>query len=89
MAKMSKAIRPMPIIHPNIHIGHIIQPGPPIPPIIPPLTANIAMSAMMSAPAMIKTIVNVVLDIKCYLPNGEARGASVITAKVTTNAPTK
>ena len=35
MAKMSKAIRPMPMTQPKIHIGHIIIP--PIPSIIPPL----------------------------------------------------
>jgi len=72
MAKMITAIRPMPMIQPNTHIGHIsIPPGPPMPPIIPPIIpppiAGLAINAMAATPATIRIIVNVVLDISCYL----------------------
>lgn len=69
MAKMMTAIRPMPMIQPNTHIGHIIiPPGPPIiPPIIPPPIASIAISAMTATPATVSIIVSVVLDIRCHL----------------------
>jgi len=45
---MIKAIRPIPMIQPNTHIGHII------PPIIPPPMAIIAISAIMITPATIR-----------------------------------
>jgi hypothetical protein len=64
MAKTIKAIRPMPMIPPKIHIGHIMLP---MPPIIPPPIVSIPMSAMMITPATIKSTVNAVLDMN-YSP---------------------
>ena len=63
MAKTSKAIRPTPMIQPKIHIGHAI-----IPPIIPPPTVSIAMSAIITAPAIIRSTVCVIQDITSSPP---------------------
>jgi hypothetical protein len=64
MAKTIKAIRPIAIIQPNSHAGHII---PPIPPSIPPTMAINGMSAMTTTPPAIKIIVSVVLFIGLVL----------------------
>jgi hypothetical protein len=61
MAKISKAIRPMPMTQPKIHIGHIINP--PIPPIIPPPAVIIPMNAINTTPVITRRAVSVVLDI--------------------------
>jgi SAM-dependent methyltransferase len=64
IAKTIRMIRPIPIIQPRIHIGHIIQAMPPIIPfIIPPPIASIMLSAMIITPATINNTVKVVLDI--------------------------
>jgi hypothetical protein len=59
----SKAIRPMPMIQPKIHIGHAI-----IPPIIPPPQVSNAMSVKITAPAITTSTVSAVRDIT-YSPS--------------------